>query len=57
MDGEHVIATLRQHESELKTAGIVLLYLFGSAARNEATPQSDVDLIGESDNGREYLAG
>ncbi len=40
-----------------KAAGMVLLSLFGSAARNEATPQSDVDLIAESDNGRECLAG
>jgi predicted nucleotidyltransferase len=33
MDREHVIATLRQHEPELKAAGIVHLRLHGSVAR------------------------
>jgi len=51
---EHVIATLRQHEAELRTAGIVRLSLFRSVARNEATPQSDVDLMAEFDSQREF---
>jgi hypothetical protein len=54
MDREHVIATLREHEAELKSAGIVRLSLFGSVARNEATPQSDVDLMAEFETGREF---
>jgi uncharacterized protein len=54
MDREHVIATLREHEAELKSAGIVRLSLFGSFARDEATPQSDVDLMAEFDTGREF---
>ena len=41
MDREHVIATLREHEAELKNAGIVHLFLFGSIARGEAGPESD----------------
>jgi uncharacterized protein len=48
MDREHVIATLRQHEPELKTAGIVHLRLHGSVARAESRT-SDVDLIAEFD--------
>jgi uncharacterized protein len=49
MDREHVIATLRQHEPELKAAGILHLRLHGSVARAEATRTSDVDLIAEFD--------
>jgi hypothetical protein len=36
MGREHVIATLRQHEPELKAAGIVHLRLHGSVARAES---------------------
>jgi predicted nucleotidyltransferase len=54
MDREHVIATLRQHEAVLKTAGIARLCLFGSVARNEGKPRSDVDLVAEFDSGREF---
>ena len=43
MNREQVIATLREHEPELKAAGVVSLSLFGSSARNEADP-ADVDM-------------
>ncbi len=46
-DKDHVIATLREHERELKNAGIVRLRLFGSVARGEAG--NDVDLVAEFD--------
>lgn len=49
MDRESVIARLRQHELELKAAGIVHLRLHGSLARDAATATSDVDLIAEFD--------
>ena len=49
MDREYVIAKLREHELELKAAGIVHLRLHGSLARGVATATSDVDLIGEFD--------
>jgi hypothetical protein len=45
MDRDHVIASLRANERQLKEAGIVRLSLFGSTARNEAGPDSDVDLL------------
>jgi predicted nucleotidyltransferase len=51
MDREHVIATLRQHEPELRAAGIVHLRLHGSLARAESHT-SDVDLIAEFDPAR-----
>ena len=47
MDRDHVIATLRAHERELKAAGIARLRLFGSVARGEAG--NDVDLVAEFD--------
>ncbi|MGE4049281.1 MAG: nucleotidyltransferase family protein [Acetobacteraceae bacterium] len=42
---EHVIATLRAHEGELRRAGIRHLALFGSVARGDAHVGSDVDLV------------
>jgi predicted nucleotidyltransferase len=53
MNREHVIATLRQHEPELKAAGILHLRLHGSVARAEANSFSDVDLIAEFDPARQ----
>ena len=41
---EDVIATLRAHETDLRAAGIQSLALFGSVARGDADPDSDVDL-------------
>ena len=52
MDKGHVIETLRQHELELKAAGIVHLRLFGSVARGEASMRSDVDLIADFDHSK-----
>jgi len=49
-----VIAKLREHEPELKAAGIVHLRLHGSVARGEATPASDVDLIADLDSARRF---
>jgi predicted nucleotidyltransferase len=46
---EHVIATLRSHEAELRAAGIRHLSLFGSLARGDADDASDVDLAAELD--------
>lgn len=49
MDRERLITTLRAHEPELKAAGIVRLSLFGSRARGDAGPGSDVDLLAAFD--------
>ena len=49
MDRDFVITKLREHEPELKAAGIVHLRLHGSLARGAATETSDVDLIAEFD--------
>jgi len=52
MDRSTVIAKLREHEAELKDAGIVRLSLFGSVSRGEATPESDIDLMGDFDRAK-----
>jgi predicted nucleotidyltransferase len=40
-----VIATLRAHEPELRRRGVLHAALFGSVARGEATPASDIDIL------------
>lgn len=54
MDRRSVIQTLREHEPELRAAGIVHLRLFGSVARGKPTAQSDVDLMAEFDPAKRY---
>ena len=45
MKRDEVIATLRAHEPELRAAGVVSLSVFGSVARGEERPDSDVDVV------------
>jgi predicted nucleotidyltransferase len=52
MDKHSVIMILREHEPELKAAGIVHLRVFGSVARDEASSLSDVDLMAEFDKSK-----
>jgi uncharacterized protein len=54
MDKSTVIAKLRQNEPELKAAGIIRLSLFGSVARGDASPKSDIDLMAEFDPARQF---
>jgi hypothetical protein len=44
MDRDQVVAKLRQHEQELKAAGVVRLSVFGSTARGDRRPDFDIDL-------------
>ena len=44
---EEVKKALAAHEAELKAQGVKSLAVFGSVARGDAGPDSDVDLIGE----------
>jgi predicted nucleotidyltransferase len=50
MDKSTVIAKLREHQNDLKAAGIVRLALFGSVARGERG--NDVDLMADYDRAR-----
>ena len=52
MDREQVIAVLRGHEPELRAAGVLRLSLFGSTARGDDRPDSDIDLLAAFDNTR-----
>jgi hypothetical protein len=55
MDKSTIVATLREHENELRSAGVEHLSLHGSYARGQGVPdKSDVDLIAEFDPNREY---
>jgi uncharacterized protein len=49
MEREQVVAKLREHERELRAAGILTLSLFGSLARGDADHESDVDLMADFD--------
>jgi predicted nucleotidyltransferase len=47
------IRRLRQHRDELAQLGIEQLYIYGSVARGEARPWSDIDLFADlADEGR-----
>lgn len=52
MDKADAIARLRAHESELRAMGVTGLSLFGSVARGEAGPGSDVDVVARLDDVR-----
>src|ERR1039457_659915 len=52
MNREQVLATLRAHEPTLKAAVVVHLSLFGSTARGDRRPDSDVDLLAAFDRTR-----
>jgi hypothetical protein len=59
-DRNAILASLRAHESELRRAGVLSLSLFGSAARGDAGPKSDIDIVVRlsedfAEGGFEYL--
>ncbi|HUE03105.1 MAG TPA: nucleotidyltransferase family protein [Bryobacteraceae bacterium] len=54
MKRDEVISKLRAHEAELKAAGIVRIAIFGSVARGDNSPESDVDLLADFDETKHY---
>jgi predicted nucleotidyltransferase len=52
MQRDEAIAKLKQHEADLRRLGVEHLFLFGSTARNEAQPDSDVDLFFDYPRGK-----
>jgi uncharacterized protein len=53
MNSEDVIAVLRRHESALRARGIRHAAVFGSIARGDNRPDSDVDILVEFEPGAE----
>jgi predicted nucleotidyltransferase len=49
MDTELVIATLKAYETDLRRKGVSRVAVFGSVARGEAEPGSDLDIMVEID--------
>ena len=49
MSKQEIIDKLKAHKEELRRMGISSLAVFGSAARDEAVPGSDIDLLIEFD--------
>lgn len=49
MNREHVIPLVQASRAELEALGVKSLELFGSTARGEAGPDSDIDFIVEFD--------
>ena len=49
MTRDEAMRRLKQSEADLKRAGVTHLYLFGSTVRDEARPDSDVDLFFDFD--------
>ena len=45
MTRDQVITTLRTHEQELRRRGVLHAALFGSLARGDARPRSDIDIM------------
>jgi len=52
MTRQQAIERLQAAEAKLRRAGVEGLFLFGSTARNQAQPESDVDLFFDYDKGR-----
>jgi predicted nucleotidyltransferase len=68
MDNSEIITTLRRHEVELHRQGVAHAAVFGSVARGEARPDSDIDILIDLDPDiplsvfdyaslKEYIAG
>ncbi len=50
MKRDEVLAIVAKHQAELQAMGVKSLALFGSVARDEAKPDSDVDFLVEFDD-------
>jgi uncharacterized protein len=44
---DEILSSLRQNSERLRLLGVCRIGLFGSFARNEARPESDIDLLVE----------
>ena len=49
MNKQNAIKLLRRHQNDLRARGIIHAALFGSVARGDAGPRSDLDILIELD--------
>ena len=54
MSREDSIRVLREHADEIRALGVARLALFGSLARGEERPESDVDVVVDIEAGRKF---
>ena len=54
MNRAEVITRLKSVESQLRAHGVSALYLFGSYARDEMRPDSELDVIIDKEPGRRF---
>src|SRR5882757_9699424 len=54
MRRNEVLSALKQAEPALRARGVAALYIFGSHARDEARPDSDVDVFIDKDKSRKF---
>jgi uncharacterized protein len=54
MGRDEVVARLKAAELAIRAHGAAALYLFGSHARNEAQPESDIDVFIDKDPSRKF---
>jgi len=54
MNRVEAIAKLQAHADAIKALGATSLYLFGSSARDEARPDSDLDVFVEYDPNKKF---
>lgn len=54
MEKAVAIARLKEQEDAIRALGATSLYLFGSTARDEARPDSDVDVFIECDRAKKF---
>jgi predicted nucleotidyltransferase len=54
MRRDEIIAKLKEAEQALRAHGAAALYLYGSHARDEAHPDSDVDVFIDKDPSRKF---
>ena len=52
MTRDEIIARIKAHESAIRAEGVVHLAIFGSRARGDARPDSDLDVLVEVDPAR-----
>jgi predicted nucleotidyltransferase len=49
MERDQILAVLREHADELRRRGVLHAALFGSLARDDARPNSDIDVMVDID--------